>query len=353
MYCFRVIPEKREQDELRRWAEAARTEFVAISGRPGIGKTHLVDGALGDILAFRREFPLKGGAKVQLRAFRDSISRASGRDIPAPEDWFSAFALLVSFLEEKDGSSRQVVFLDEIPRAGKGFLAALGGFWSTWGCMRRNLMLVVAGSDCLWMRERLRDNTRDSTGGSPAGSSQGPLSLPEFARRFGDEPESSREILTGYMASGGVPGNVGCDSPELCFERLLSSLFKRPGEAGRALAFLAGDPLFGYTRKEAAEALGEGGLARIPEALAEAGMVARHVPRGSGKRGAPYRISDPFCLRTLAGGGSPSLAFALCCFSNVAAVKKALGISGVRTRENLWRARDGEIGEGLPSHTPR
>ncbi len=69
--------------------------------------------------------------------------------------------MLELFLQEKDNGNRQVVFFDELPwmdTQKSGFLTAFEGFWNTWGCYRKNLMVIVCGSATTWIKNKLIDN---------------------------------------------------------------------------------------------------------------------------------------------------------------------------------------------------
>ena len=58
-------------------------------------------------------------------------------------------------------NGRQVLFLDELPwmdTPRSGFVTAFEGFWNTWGCHRRNLMVVVCGSATSWIQDNFIEN---------------------------------------------------------------------------------------------------------------------------------------------------------------------------------------------------
>jgi hypothetical protein len=68
---------------------------------------------------------------------------------------------LEKYLQKIDDGSRQLVFLDELPwldSPRSGFLTAFEGFWNTWGCHRKNLMVVVCGSANSWVLDKLINN---------------------------------------------------------------------------------------------------------------------------------------------------------------------------------------------------
>ena len=78
-----------------------------------------------------------------------------------PKNWLDAFVLLEKFLQNRDDGSRQVIFLDEFPwldTPKSGFIRAFEAFWNTWGCHRKNLMVIVCGSANSWIQDKLLNN---------------------------------------------------------------------------------------------------------------------------------------------------------------------------------------------------
>ena len=98
-------------------------------------------------------------------------------------------------------------------------------------------------------------------------------------------------------------------------------------------------------------------------ALIASDFVIAYVPFGLSKRQVHYKLIDPFCLfylKFVEGHDSLAddfwlqnlssqalvswrgLAFENVCFNHVPQIKKALGISGVRTSQSAWSKRDGD-----------
>ena len=98
---------------------------------------------------------------AQLLHFYHSLKNYGLQNEETPKSWHEAFYLLEKLLEQKDDGTRMLIFLDELswmdtPRS--GFITALEGFWNTWGCHRKNLMLIVCGSASSWILDHLINN---------------------------------------------------------------------------------------------------------------------------------------------------------------------------------------------------
>ena len=163
-----MIGRKREAAELNRLYERDRAELVAIYGRKRVGKTYLVDEVFEGRITFRHaglssaDMEPRGQLRAQLDHFYNSLVLHGMARCEKPKSWLDAFFLLESFLQSVDDGSRQVVFLDELPwldTPRSGFVRAFEGFWNTWGCHRKNLMVVVCGSANSWVLDKLINGT--------------------------------------------------------------------------------------------------------------------------------------------------------------------------------------------------
>ena len=162
-----MLEREKEVKELNKLYDRNRAELVAVYGRYGAGKTYLIDKTFAGRITFRHAglSPENGDAKGLLRAqldhFYNSLSLFGIENTTKPDNWLDAFLLLELFLQKIDTGSRQLVFLDELPwldTPQSGFIRAFEGFWNNWGCHRKNLMVVVCGSDIAWIRKNLINN---------------------------------------------------------------------------------------------------------------------------------------------------------------------------------------------------
>ena len=146
------------------------------------------------------------------------------------------------------------------------------------------------------------------------------------------------------------------------FDRLFNSIFVNP-ETMKSIVMLLNRRRGGYTRKEISELTGLSGktLTSCMRALIGSDFVEYYVPFLEGKREAKYRLIDPFCqffLRFVEDQPKQDehfwvhnqasqaittwrgLAFENVCFFHIPQIKRALGITGVRSSQSAWILRD-------------
>ena len=389
-----MIGRKKEVQELNDLYSSGEAEFVAVYGRRRVGKTYLVDQTFQGRITFRHTglSPIEmkkskdGILQFQLRAFYESMLR-SGLEIDhCPKDWQEAFFMLSMALQKIDDGSRQLVFLDELPwmdTPRSFFITALEGFWNGWACHRSNFMLIVCGSANSWILNKLVNNHGGLYGRLTYQIKLSPFTLSECEEYYEarDVALSRYDIAQSYMIMGGIPYYMGYvkrqkslaqniddmfftkESPlKNEFDRLFSSIFDNPDRVKEIVVFLSGRNS-GYTRDEIAKHLGisnGGSLTTILEALIASDFVIKYVPFGFSKRQVHYKLVDSFCLfylkfvdghdsltenfwlQNLASQPIVSwrgLAFENLCFTHVPQIKKALGISGVKTTQSAWSKR--------------
>lgn len=387
-----MIGREQEMKKLLQRYERNKAEFVAIYGRRRVGKTYLVDEALEGKITFRHaglspaDNQRKGALAAQLDHFYYSLQLHGIQTDHRPETWMEAFFMLEKWLEEIDDGTRQVVFLDELPwmdTPRSGFVAAFEGFWNTWGCHRKNLMLVVCGSASSW----ILDNLINSHGGLynrvtceirllPFTLHECEAFLKEKGINF-----SKYDIVQSYMILGGIPFYLDYYERDLSFaqnidnilfsdhavlsgeyDRLFSSIFSNPSLMKNIVELLYTRNA-GYTRGEIIEKLrisSGGTLSSCLNSLICSGFVIKYVPFGMNKNEDHYKLVDPFCMFYLHfisqqkkadrsfwthNQNNPvvnswrGFAFENVCFNHIEEIKKALGISGVRTTHSAWSKR--------------
>lgn len=365
-----------------------RPELVAVYGRRRVGKTFLVRQVLGPRLCL--ELVGMHGARrdAQLANFSHALQRATGRAGRQPTTWADAFRLLEGFLEERltDSSEPAVVFFDELPWLASrrsGFLDAFGHFWNSWASRQPRLVVVICGSAASWMLEKV---VRERGGLHNRVTRR--LRLEPFTLAETEQFLTARGVDLGryqtlelYMAFGGIPFYLECTAPGMSaaqlidaacfaregplrteFEHLYAALFSRAERhtsVVRALSAKRG----GMTRTElvARTGLGSGGgLTAVLDELVESGFVRRTSSFGRRKKGAVFRLSDPysrFYLQWIEGSsdasdrawmkiqGTPAwrswsgLTFEDVCMGHVPQILGALGVAGVQTRVGAWRHR--------------
>ena len=137
----------REKDltELRNKLNAEPSKFVAVYGRRRVGKTLLIKEAFGKTISFHYAGVYNVTKRKQLLNFSLALKNAGMADFPIPENWFSEFALLGSYLDS-DKTEKKVVFLDEAPwmdTPKSDCLPALEHFWNNWAAFRNDIILII------------------------------------------------------------------------------------------------------------------------------------------------------------------------------------------------------------------
>ena len=393
-----MIGRKQEIKELNKLYDRDQAELVAIYGRRRVGKTYLVDETFAGRITFRHaglspadENP-KGLLKLQLDHFYNSLELHGMEKSEKPKSWLDAFLLLEKYLQKIDDGSRQVVFLDELPwldTPKSGFIRAFEAFWNTWGCHRKNLMVIVCGSANSWIQDKLINNHGGLYNRVTYEIKLSPFTLRECEEFYKSNHVmlSRYDIAQSYMIFGGIPYYMGYVDGEMSlaqnvdnlffkrnavlrdeYHRLFASVFVNP-EAVKSIVQLLYSRNLGYTRREIVEKLGitDGGrLSRHLNALIASDFIIKYIPFGCGKREEHYKLIDPFCMFYLhfvsnqkkvnekfwqqnVTSGLVSIwrgfAFENVCFNHVEQIKRALGISGVISENSAWSKRgDDETG---------
>lgn len=387
-----MIGREQERQELIRLYGSTEAQFVVIYGRLGVGKTYLVSSVFDGMFTFRHsgispadlESEGKGLLRSQLNQFYNSLRIYGLDNEKCPQSWMEAFYLLERLLMQKDDGNRQLVFIDELPwldTPRSGFISAFEGFWNSWACGRKNLMLVVCGSANSWILNKLINNHGGLYGRLTYEIKLEPFSLSECEDFFKEKGMtlSRYDMAQSHMMLGGIPYYMGYFSSSLSlaqnidalffdkkaklrfeFERLFKSIFDNP-ERAEYIVRLLSTKNKGYSRKEIVEATGikEGGaITELLRALVASDFVISYTPFGESRKNTHYKLIDPFCLfylRFVEGKDSlnrgnawlenldnpavtafKGLAFENACLRHIRQIKKALGISGVVTKQSTW-----------------
>lgn len=394
-----MIGRKQEVKELNRLYNKDRAELVAIYGRRRVGKTYLVDETFAGRITFRHaglspaDEDSKGLLRLQLEHFYNSLDIQGMEKCDKPTNWLDAFLLLEKFLQAKDDGNRQVVFLDELPwldTPKSGFIRAFEAFWNTWGCHRKNLMVIVCGSANSWIQDKLINSHGGLYNRVTYEIKLVPFSLCECEQLYkSNNVNMSRyDIAQSYMIFGGIPFYMGYVNPEMSlaqnidtlffkkgavlreeYDRLFASVFTNP-DAVKNIVQLLYTRNAGYTRREIVEKLKitDGGrLSSNLNALISSDFIIKYVPFGFGKREEHYKLIDPYCifyLHFIKGQKKHSdkfwqqnttsasvsswrgFAFENVCFNHIEQIKVALGIPAVITETSAWSKKEDDT-EGM------
>lgn len=391
-----MIGRKKEIKELNKLYENNSAELVAIFGRRRVGKTYLVDEVFSDRITFRHtglspeSTNPKGLLNRQLEHFYSSLTLQGMSECKKPKSWFDAFLLLEKHLMNIDDGSRQLVFIDELPwldSPRSEFISAFEGFWNSWGCHRKNLMVIVCGSANSWILNKLINAHGGLYNRLTYVIKLEPFSLGECKDFFESKNVkfSNYDIVQSYMVFGGIPYYLGYINGEKSlaqniddiffahnakledeFDRLFSSVFDNSEFVKSIVSFLS-TKNFGYTRAEITKALGitdGNGITKALNALIASNFIIKYVPFGLSKRDVHYKLTDPFCLfylhfindKTtineefwLQNTSSQMVstwrgyAFEYVCFNHIKEIKKALGISGVISNVSAWSKKGDDV----------
>ena len=383
-----LVGRQHERLELASALSSAQAELVALYGRRRVGKTFLVRETYRDHLCFELVGMHGADVRAQLRTFATALAEASGKPVAPPADWQAAFEALRAFLVAhlRRRTKKQVIFIDELPWLASrksGFLPAFEHFWNSWASREPKLVVVICGSAASWMLDKI---VRQRGGLHNRVTRR--VRVEPFSVRETSELLRARHVEIGayqtielYVAMGGVPHYLTQVRPgesaaqnidRICFARdgllhrefdnLYASLFDK-AERHEAVVRALASKRRGLTRGEilAQVSIGSGGAAtKVLEELEESGFIM-HLPQlAHAKRDAVYWLADEYSLfyltwiekhRGRADGvwmrkqGTPAwrawagLAFEATCLKHVAAIKHALGISGVETVDATWSHR--------------
>ena len=357
--------------------QSSKAEMVAVIGRRRVGKTFLVKSVYENKIDFEITGIQHATRSEQLRNFIIQISKYSDGSFPItePRDWLEAFYLLSKFLEIKQESEKNVIFLDELPWLAthkSGFLKGLGWFWNSWA-VNQNIVVVICGSAASWM---IKNVVHDKGGLHNRITKRiylKPFNLLETETFLKSKSLNfdHYQILQLYMALGGVPhyldeieggksATQNIDS--ICFSengllwdefsKLYAALFDN-SEAHIKIVRALANKQKGLTRTEivANTDLSEGGaISTIIDELQHSGFITAYLPFGKMKKDSLYRLTDEFSLfyfqfmeNNRFGGVNvwqqlsktqpyitwAGYAFESICLKHIIQIKKALGISGI------------------------
>lgn len=378
------IGRKKELAELRDTLNAESSKFVAVYGRRRVGKTLLIKEAFGKKISFHYAGVYNVSKRKQLLNFCLALKNAGMADFPIPENWFSAFDLLGSYLGSIQ-TEKKVVFLDEVPwmdTPKSDFLPALEHFWNNWAALRNDIILIICGSATSWIVKKVFKNKGGLHNRLSFKINLKPFTLKEceeYSKAVG-LVMTRFQILEAYMILGGVPYywsflNKGVSLAKNIdnmfftedakldgeFSELYAALFKNPDPYVAVVEQLAGKA-YGMSRDDLLEklSLSDGGkLSTILEDLVNCGFIRKYNKIGSKTKNAIYQLIDCYTifyykfLNGKAGNdpafwelsqGTPAynvwagVAFERVCLLHINQIKSGLSILGVITNICSWRS---------------
>lgn len=385
---MKIVGRKNEKESLMLCLKSKRPEFVVVYGRRRVGKTYLIKEFFNKQFSFYATGLTDEKMKGQLKGFNASLNEYGFEDKSIPEDWFEAFARLRKLLESEKVyrepiNNKLIVFIDELPwmdTARSDFKSALEYFWNSWASSQDNLVLITCGSATSWIINNLLTNKKGFHNRVTRRIHLAPFTLAECEELYelNDVVLTRKQMIESYMFFGGVPYYLNLlDSRlsltqnvnEMCFKEqgtlhdeyysLFHSLFDKPEKHMAILAALA-KKKEGLTRAELLKQKEIGGgsvLTKDLRELTECGFIRKFSTISGGENEDFYQIIDPFTLFSISFLenkkfdswneyiNSPGYnswrgnSFEIVCLNHINQLKKALGISGIETKEFAWRSK--------------
>lgn len=392
---MKIIGRKNEIHELERREKTKKSELVCVYGRRRVGKTYLIEQTFANYFAFRATGVEGGNKTVQLESFYQRLKEAGDTHKKRPKNWFEAFSRLEKILNSDNlictVHGKRIVFFDEFPwfvTAKSDFLMAFGEFWNRCGTANDNLLFIICGSATSWIIQNILEDSGSLYDRVTCQIFLRPFSLKETEQFMNDRNFgwSHRQIAEAQMVFGGLPFFFDLLNPDesltwnintLCFnqhallrnesKKLLEATLKKSPVYDRIMECLSHNR-YGILKAQCQEELGisQGTFTRSVDDLVKCGYV--HESKDNYIKGHPLRLQlvDPFLLfhyyflsknarervekfeeyKTDTGKyvNWRGHAFEVLCLYHFEQIKKALGISGVKTNEYSWISNKKEGG---------
>ena len=384
---MKIISRKKEIRELERCERSDKSELVCVYGRRRVGKTWLVEQTFSNYFAFRATGVEGGNTRTQLKSFHQRLLACGDSIGKIPSNWFEAFSRLEALLRrdtiQRSPNGKIIVFLDEFPwfaTARSDFLMAFGEFWNRCGTAGGDYLFIICGSATSWIIGNILENTGSLYDRVTCQIFLAPFTLRETELFFQDHEFgwSRRQIAECQMVFGGLPYFLALLNPNesltwnidrLCLhphallrqesKKLLEATLKHSPVYNEILKLLS-EKQYGMQKSACRDTLKipQGTFTRAVDDLVKCGYIQEYKDKYSQGRPLCLRLIDPFLLfhyRFLSGRSSETVesfedyrmdtgrynnwrghSFEILCLTHVDQIRKALGISGVRTSCYSW-----------------
>ena len=388
-----MIGRNEELKTLQELLSSNKPEFVALYGRRRVGKTYLIKEFFNNTFSFYVTGVQNSTSKMQLRIFKEALVKYGDKNKAVPKDWFEAFARLEQLLQSNDvytdyASGKKIVFLDELPwmdSPRSDFKSALDYFWNSWGSSEKDLILIVCGSATSWIINNIVKDTGGFYNRLTKQIRLMPFNLSE-CQKFLESNNihfNRKQIVESYMIFGGIPYYLNYLKPGYSlaqniemlffhengplryeFDQLFKALFRNSQQYIDIIRELS-KTKYGRTRNELLESgktVTGKELTACLENLEQCGFIRKYTDFKTPKNGCHFQLIDPLCLfylhfieneridSWLGILGTPKhsswcgLAFEKVCLQHTNQMKKALGISGITSREFSWSSKNSTPG---------
>ena len=385
-----MIGREAEKEDLVRFMESKKSEFVVVFGRRRVGKTYLVREFFGDTFSFYHTGMANTEKEIQLRNFNSSLQKYGKMPYPKVTAWLDAFEQLIHLLSHKKQREKKVVFIDEMPwmdTPRSDFVQALEFFWNSWASAQKDILLIVCGSASSWITNKLIKHHGGLHNRITRQIYLRPFNLGECEKYFKKHNIvlNRHQIVENYMILGGIPYylslmkkqfSMAQNIDSMCFaekgilrnefENLYASLFRNCENHVKIVNALS-KKAKGMTREEIiknSRLPDGGGLTKTLEELELCGFIRKYKSFGKKERQSLFQLTDFFTLfyfnfmsdnkfnderywtnfienaRQRAWSG---YAFEQVCLAHLPQIKRKLGIAGVLTNTTAWRNSEAQI----------
>ena len=385
----KIIGREEEKRKLAYYFELDNSEFLVVYGRRRVGKTFLIREFFSQKFCFYFTGLANADTKQQLLNFQIAINEQTNNEFPIEESWLLAFEQLKSVIQKSE-QKKKVVFIDEIswidtPKS--DFMIAFEHFWNHFCAARNDIFLIACASATSWLTNKIFNNRGGLHNRVTRQMEILPFTLSECETYFSSKNISFEryQLVESYMILGGIPyylslmekGKSLAQNIDLLFfvrkalltnefQNLYASLF-RHAEKHISVVETLSKKINGLTRNEISKATNlssGGGLTKVLDDLESCGFIRRYQTLDNKAKNALYQLTDfytlfyfqfiknqpindtDYWLHTI---DSPKhrawsgLAFERVCLSHSAQIKKALGISGVKTYLFSWISKNPDI----------
>jgi predicted transcriptional regulator len=308
-----------------------------------------------------------------------------------------AFEQLKSVIRESQ-QIKKVVFIDEMPwldTPKSDFLMAFEHFWNHFCAGRSDILLIVCGSATSWLTNKIFNNRGGLHNRVTRQMEILPFTLGECETYFISKNIKLEryQIVESYMILGGIPyylslmekGKSFAQNIDLLlfhknallkneFRNLYASLFRRAENHIEVVKALS-TKITGLTRDQIAKATKRtsgGGLTKVLLELESCGFIRRYQTGYNKRNNVLYQLTDFYTLfyfqfvkdrhindtdywlhtvdapKYRAWSG---FAFERVCMAHALQIKRALGISGVKTYLFSWNSRSDVARHVAPTDT--
>lgn len=319
-----IVGREKELKLLERAYRANEAQFITVYGRRRVGKTYLIREFFThkECIFFHITGLQKASLEKQLENFAYEFSRTFliEGELKTPSSWNEAFKMLDSYVKEIQ--KKVVILFDELPWMAtrkSDIKNQIDYFWNNKWSGQRHIIFIACGSSASWLIKNILYDKGGLHNRTTIEIQLAPFNLLETKQFLASKKVllSDENILSLYMAVGGIPYYLGYSEPgqtaqqiiqslffdenaplEKEFRKLFDSLFTK-AEPYKELIEVISKKKSGLTEAEIGTltklSSSGGTLSRKLQNLCDAGFLKKNKMWGK-TRLAYYQVIDEFCL---------------------------------------------------------